>query len=77
MSEAKGDIFTNDYNSYAGPGDAPPPWAGTVEGETEYLQQVELEDGEVIHLRFMVIEGSELRTFSDFNKPSLLTVTSI
>ena len=25
MSEAKGDIFTNDYNSYAGPGDAPPP----------------------------------------------------
>ena len=48
-----------------------------MEGETEYLQQVELEDGEVIHLRFMVIEGSELRTFSDFNKPSLLTVTSI
>ena len=57
MSKAKGDMNNNDYNSSAGPGDAPPPWAGTVEGETEYLQQDELED---CHLRNIVIEGTEL-----------------
>ena len=57
MSKAKGDMNNNDYNSSAGPGDAPPPWAGTVEGETEYLQQDELED---CHLRNFEIEGTEV-----------------
>ena len=59
MSEDKENINnTNNYNSSAGPGDAPPPWAGTVEGETEYLQQDELEDGQICHIRNIVIEGA-------------------
>ena len=60
MSEAKDITNNNNYNSSAGPGDAPPPWAGTVEGETEYLQQDKLEDGEIRHIRNIVIEGVEL-----------------
>ena len=42
-----------------------------MEGETEYLQQDKLEDREVCHLRNIVIEGTELQTCFDFNKPSL------
>ena len=59
MSGDEEDISNKVTNTTAGPGDAPPPWAGTVEGEIESLAQVELEVEEVCHQEVCRIEGTQ------------------